>query len=281
MLMMSDGSLAIAGKHWKIADGRVSWADMLVARIHPTSGAIDRQFGHRGTTTVDFGTRGYRGAAVPASLKEQPDGKLVIIGSQADRYDWYYAYSIAVARVDPYGAGSNGWVGLADTHATVPPAGNTITLNLRRTGGRTDPRSVGYRTVDGTAIAGKHYAASSGTATWADGDLEDKTLSITILNTEPEADFVAFDVELFNSSGGLAIDQSTVSISPPAPSPATPPPNAGGSNRGVGGGGAIGIELWCLFVSAVFVIVNGAGRSVRRADRWRALRLHGPEDPVA
>jgi uncharacterized delta-60 repeat protein len=264
MLVMSDGSLAIAGTHSKTKDGRVSWADMLVARIDPISGAIDRGFGDRGVATVDFGSRGHVGVAVPARLRQQPDGKLVVIGSQVDRYDWYYAFSVAITRIDPYGSGSNGWASLTDAYETVPPEGDTVALHLRRTGGSTGQLSVNYRTVNGTATAGVHYVASSGTVAWSDGDLSEKTLSISVLNSEPVADWRDFNVELFNSSGGLAMDQVTISISPSesssgSPPPDTPPPG-GGTN---GGGGAIGIEIWFLIVLAAVFAIARFRRGVR------------------
>lgn len=274
MLVMSDGALAIAGWQWQPGGGWVSWADMLVARIDPTAGAIDRGFGDRGVTTVDFGTRGYPGVAEPARLRQQPDGKLVVIGTQVDLYDWYPALSIAITRIDPYGSGSNGWAGLTATHAIVPPAADTAALILRRTGGSTGQLSVDYRTVDGTASSGVDYVASSGTVVWSDGDLSEKTLSIAVLNADPAADFRHFNVELSNSSGGLAVDQATLSISPSesssgspppaAPPPPTPPPGSSTS----GGGGAIGSELWFLIALSIFGVVQRSRRPVPAVTSW-------------
>jgi uncharacterized delta-60 repeat protein len=272
MLVMADGSLAIAGTQWQPdADWRSdnnawgAWADMLVARIDPTSGDIDRGFGNQGATAIDFGTRQYTSNAAAASLRQQPDGKLVIVGSHVDIYDWYYAYSIAVARVDPYGPGSNGWASMTDTYAYVPTEGGEFTLRLRRTGGSTGALTVDYRTVAGTATAGEDYVDTGGTVTWPDGDLGEKTISITVLNDPLASDSERFKVELFNSSGGLGMDQAIIYISrtspasDPPPSTGTPPSTGGSKNNvpaGSSGGGAIGIELWLLMVFAALAIAH-------------------------
>ena len=83
---------------------------MLVARFDPTSGEVDLGFGDRGVTVVDFGAHEFASNAYSANLTQQADRKLLIVGAQVDEYDWYPWYSIALARVDPYGSGSNGVV---------------------------------------------------------------------------------------------------------------------------------------------------------------------------
>lgn len=270
MLVMTDGSLAIAGTHLNPnKNGWYLWADMLVARIDPTTGEFDRDFGDRGVTAVDFGTRGHIGFAIPASLIQQPDGKLVAIGSQIDRGDWWDTPSIAITRADPYGSGSNGWAGLSETYANVPPGGGDVALHIRRTGGSTGQLSVDYRTVDDTATAGTDYVAKSGTLTWPDGDMSDRRLSITVLNAQLAANSESFQVELSNSSGGLATDQAIIGICCDAPSGGTPPPagggGGGGSNSASGnsGGGAAGIELLFLMALAAFRLLRRACQPAR------------------
>jgi len=270
LLVMSDGSLAIAGTLQNPnSDGWYSWIDMLVTRIDPTSGEIDRAFGDRGFTAVDFGTRGHSGIAVPVSFVQQPDGKLLAIGTQFDIYDWYYATSIAIMRIDPYGSGSNGWAGMSDTFATVPSSGGEAVFRIRRTGGDTGQLSVDYRTLDGTATAETDYAATMGTLVWPDGDMGDRTLSIAVLNAQPATDNKYFSVELFNSSGGLAMDLATVAITNKRSSNATPVPTGGSNNgsgimgdkgSGISGGGAIGIELWFLMVLVAIGVVQRSRR---------------------
>lgn len=282
LLVMSDGSLAIAGTLQNSdSDEWYSWIDMLVTRIDSTTGAIDRSFGDRGFTTADFGTRDHSSIAVPVSVVQQPDGKLLAIGTQFDRYDWFYSTSIAITRVDPYGSGSNGWAGMSDTYATVPSSGGEAVFRIRRTGGDTGSLSVNYRTQDGSATAGTDYAATVGTLVWPDGDMGDRTLSITVLNAQPAADTRYFSVELFNSSGGLAMDLATVAITNKASSNTAPPPTGGSNNSGgitggdrsgTTGGGAIGIELWFLMVLVAFGVLR---RSRRTAETGRGQWLQG------
>jgi hypothetical protein len=256
MTPLLDGSLAIAGSRWMPSGSDWPlWADMFVSRIDPTSGDIDVDFGNQGLTSVDFGHVAIESAASAAAIAQQSDGKLIVVGSQAYRYDWYYWFNIAIARIDPYGAGSNGWASMVDSIVTMPSGGGTATLRLRRTGGGTGQLAVDYSTVADTAIAGQDYVASSGTVTWADGDLGEKTLSITVLAPGPNVSGRYFYVELSNSSGGLARDRATISL-PPSSNTAGGGSTGGGSGSGglspaSGGGGAMGIELFLMMLAGV------------------------------
>jgi len=267
MTIMTDGALAIAGSAWKPSatwqgdnNAWLWWSDMLVARIDPTSGEIDRTFGHRGTTVVDMGSGKFSSNAYSASITQQSDGKLVVIGTQVDEYDWYLWYSIAMARVDPYGAGSNGWGGMVDSVVFSPAAGGDIALHLRRTGGGTGQLSVDYRTVANTATAGEDYVETVGTVVWADGDLGDKEITIEVLNTGPRP-IESLEVELFNSSGGLAMDRATVYIKETdTPGSGMPPVGFNPSSQH-SGGGAMGRDLWFL----ALLVLAFRGRKLSRA----------------
>ncbi|UPT71325.1 MAG: T9SS type A sorting domain-containing protein [Flavobacterium sp. JAD_PAG50586_2] len=69
----------------------------------------------------------------------------------------------------------------------------TKTFAVNRSGGSTGTVSVDYATSNGTAIAGTDYNATSGTLTWADGDMTPKMISITTL-----ADFIQDNAETIN-----------------------------------------------------------------------------------
>ena len=155
LLIMADSSVAVTGSRWMPkGDDWVVWSDMFVSRIDPTDGNIDTEFGHQGMTSVDFGHGVDVSAASPASVVQQTDGKLVVVGSQAYRHDWYYWFNIAVARLDPHGAGSNGWASMIESSVIMPVNGGDANLHLRRTGGSTGQLTVEYRTVAATATAG-------------------------------------------------------------------------------------------------------------------------------
>ncbi|RZJ66923.1 MAG: T9SS type A sorting domain-containing protein [Flavobacterium sp.] len=69
----------------------------------------------------------------------------------------------------------------------------TKNITVYRHGGSTGAVSINYATSDGTAIAGSDYIATSGTLTWADGDMAPKSFPVTTL-----ADFVPDNNETVN-----------------------------------------------------------------------------------
>jgi len=82
-------------------------------------------------------------------------------------------------------------------HAAYPngEASGPFELTVRRTGDATAESSVAYATADGTALAGQDYTASSGTLTFAAGDLV-KTIQVPVTpDTAAEAD-EAFQIAL-------------------------------------------------------------------------------------
>ena len=75
-------------------------------------------------------------------------------------------------------------------HAAYPngEASGPFALTVRRSGDATAASTVAYATSDGTATAGQDYTASSGTLTFAAGELV-KTIQVPVTNdTTPEAD---------------------------------------------------------------------------------------------
>jgi uncharacterized delta-60 repeat protein len=270
MLIMADGSVAIAGTQWKPSttwqpdnNAWLWWSDMLVARFDPTSGDIDPGFGHHGVTAVDFGAGRFVSGAYAASLKQQADGRLLVLGAQVDWYDWYPWNSVAIARIDPYGAGSNGVAGLVDTFVSAPAAGGEVALRLRRTGGSTGQLTVDYQTVADAATEGQDYVAASGTVTWPDGDMDEKTISITVLDPGQAADSKGFQLALSNSSGGLAVDIARIRIpsSTASGSSGSKPPVSSSPRSG---GGALGMEAALLMALWVLGIARRAWRPGNR-----------------
>jgi hypothetical protein len=75
-----------------------------------------------------------------------------------------------------------GFMQHAQPLATAPKSAGTATLLVTRTGGSTGPVTVNFTTVNGTALAGQDFTATSGTLTWADGDTAPKPVTIPLLN---------------------------------------------------------------------------------------------------
>jgi hypothetical protein len=99
----------------------------------------------------------------------------------------------------------------AASPATLKSAGS-ITLNVTRIGGSTGPASVDYTTVNGTAIAGIDYNASSSSLNWGDGDTTSKPITITLLNPASIAANKQFSVTLSNPLYAALGTVSTASI---------------------------------------------------------------------
>ncbi len=101
-----------------------------------------------------------------------------------------------------------------DSYEAQEGAG-AVGVKVSRTGNTVGQVSVSYRTVDGSAVAGVDYTATSGTMTWANGSGGAKTITVPILaNSVPDA-ARDFTVELFGPGGGAVLgspDSTEVSI---------------------------------------------------------------------
>jgi choice-of-anchor B domain-containing protein len=103
------------------------------------------------------------------------------------------------------------------------------TVLVRRSAGFAGAVSIQYATSDGTANAGSDYTATSGTLSWADGDLGDKSFTIALTNDsqiDPDETFV---VTLSNIAGGAVLEgSSTLTVTITNDDVAAPPDDDGG-----------------------------------------------------
>ena len=111
-----------------------------------------------------------------------------------------------------------GRIGFASA-AYFGQAGATTTTTVNRVGGNQGSVSVSYRTVDGTAAAGRDYTPAFGTLTWADGDKAGKTFQVRM---SPNAGAGDLTLRLTDATGGAQIDTQTATLSI-SPSLAPPP----------------------------------------------------------
>lgn len=81
----------------------------------------------------------------------------------------------------------------------------TVLITVRRTGGNTGAVTVTYNTSDGTANTAADYAATSGTLAWADGDIADKTFTVSINNDTANEPDETFGLTLSNPTGGAVL----------------------------------------------------------------------------
>ncbi len=75
----------------------------------------------------------------------------------------------------------NGLSAFSASAYTVDEAGGSVSLTIVRTSAA-GAASVGFATRDGTALAGTDYSATSGTLTWADGDLSSLMVTVPVLD---------------------------------------------------------------------------------------------------
>ena len=86
--------------------------------------------------------------------------------------------TINIKSVQPVPVGS-----ISSFTATPNPVleGGVETYTVTRTGGSNKALVVNYATANGTAIAGVNYTATTGTLTWADGEMGSKTFTVPVL----------------------------------------------------------------------------------------------------
>jgi hypothetical protein len=100
----------------------------------------------------------------------------------------------------------------AFAYTTSETAGQRI-VSVTRTGEYNTPVTVHYETVDGTALAGSDYTASSGTLSFGPGEVS-KSFSVPIVNDNVFDPGESFTVKLTDPAGGQAylLNPSTATV---------------------------------------------------------------------
>jgi hypothetical protein len=175
------GGSAVAGTDFTAASGTLSWASgdatsktfsVPISNATPFSG--NKSF------TISLSNAGATGAA---------------LGSP----------SSAIATITGDAVAAVGSLQLSATSYGIGQVAGTLSVTVNRTGGSSGAVSVVYATVDGTAVAGTDYTASSGTLSWASGDASSKSFSVAISNATPFSGSKAFIVALSSPTGGATL----------------------------------------------------------------------------
>jgi hypothetical protein len=100
---------------------------------------------------------------------------------------------------------------------SIPEPNGPVVITVTRGGTSTGAASVQFTTANGTATAPSDYATTTGTLTWAAGDLSPKTISIPIVSDQIPEPPETFTVTLSNAVGVTigAQDTTSVTITPP------------------------------------------------------------------
>lgn len=106
---------------------------------------------------------------------------------------------------------TNGFVDLTISAARVDQTRGIVTFFVTRSVSSLGPVSVNYTTLDGTAVAGSDYTASSGTISWTTGAANLQSFNV-LLNFAPAFSGTrSFTVVLSHPSGGAELGPTSVS----------------------------------------------------------------------
>jgi hypothetical protein len=194
--------------------------------------SVIRTGGASGEVTVDFATTD--GTATASLDYQATSGTLIFADGELSKnvqiallddqdYEGDETFHVELSNVQ--GGAALGAVVTAQVTITendpVPPAGvlefdaliytitendisGLVTITVNRSGGSYGQVSVDFTTIDGTATASLDYQATSGTLTFADGELN-KNIQIALLRDQDYEGDETFHVELSNVKGGAIL----------------------------------------------------------------------------
>ncbi|MBN8526590.1 MAG: hypothetical protein J0M02_14750 [Planctomycetes bacterium] len=120
-------------------------------------------------------------------------------------------------------------------------ADSTLLLTVRRSYDATGPLSVTFASANGTAASGADYDAVAGTLTWASGNVDDQSISVTIHGDSVDEAARTFTVALSAPSDGNVLGLApTVTVTLSNDDAAAGGGDGGDDGDGGGGGGGGG-----------------------------------------
>ncbi len=167
-------------------------------------------------------------------------------------------------------AQSAGRIGFVGTTVSVGENAGPAQVRVRRNDGFAGAVSIQYATSDSTATAVGDYTTASGALNWAAGELDEKTITVPLVNDAQSEGTETFRITLTNLTGGAVIDGSaTLDVSVTNDDFVAPP----GPGNGGGGGGAIGIELLGLLGLLLLAVGREPKARCRAKERADQMRL--------
>lgn len=100
---------------------------------------------------------------------------------------------------------SAGSLAFTATTVSVGEGAGSLVLSVRRSGGSVGAVGVNYASTNGSASAGSDYTGVSGSLSWANGDVANKTISIPILNDLAVESAETFALTLSVPTGGATL----------------------------------------------------------------------------
>ena len=157
--------------------------------------------------------------AFPLDASETIDTDADGTGNNADTDDDGDGYSDAfenLAGTDPLDPADytsrNGFINARTHSISADPDASAVQVKVQRLFAEAGEASVQYRLIEGPgAKAGSTYVDQSGSLNWANGDSQDKVITIEFIPTKP-ANRGAFFVELYDPSPGSSLMNSRTQI---------------------------------------------------------------------
>jgi hypothetical protein len=208
------GTVSISVSRTGGGDGAVAASWQTVAG---TAAAGVRYTAASGTLTWADGDTADKTISVPLindAIAGQGDQTFTITLSKAQGGATLGAVTSAVITVtdDDVVPTHPGSLTLRATAVTASESAGMVSVAVGRTDGSDGGVSVSWQTVAGSAAAGVRYTAASGTLTWADGDVADKTISVPLINDTMYTGDQTFTVVLSTPQGGATLGAATSAV---------------------------------------------------------------------
>jgi hypothetical protein len=114
-------------------------------------------------------------------------------------------------------------VALSSSTYLAAPASSAL-VTIYRGGSTSGTTTVGYTTIDGSAVAGSDYVATSGNVSWQDGDSSSRTVIVPVANS---ANDKSFAFALTDPQGKAILGQPNAAVITVLASVGTPTPGGG------------------------------------------------------
>lgn len=102
-------------------------------------------------------------------------------------------------------------IAMADVVMSVAESSPTATITLLRSGNVSQAATAGFTTSSGSALAGSDYTTTSGTVTFAAGQVS-QTISVPIINDATPENDETFTITLSNPTGATLGAQATTTV---------------------------------------------------------------------
>ncbi|MDM7861924.1 choice-of-anchor B family protein [Alteromonas sp. ASW11-36] len=178
-----------------------------------TGSARDSDFeGTRGTLNWATGEVGSKTITVSLDLDstEEPN-ELFFVRLSNPRGGQLLTRNTAFVTINGAGA-VRGVIGFEQDAQSIRENQGTVSFNVARNGGSDTAIAVNYDVTAGEAAAGSDFTATSGTLNWADGDTEDKTIEVDILDDGESESTESFTINLSSSDTSILSSVTTLTV---------------------------------------------------------------------